>query len=335
MKRLKNIGKNLALSVASLALCFILTELALKIAGYGDLEVYDWDPAVYWKLRPNQNCYTKINHQPVHVNSHGVRGPEFAIPKPPGVIRILSLGDSTGFGWGLSDEQTYSRLLEKQLNASIKTGPRFEVINAGCNAYGYPQLKSFFIHHGLAFQPDYVLIGGANLWTDFTEDASEQFKSAMRRRIFLKNLSRRLAIYHFFFESQFGGLYHKYRTRFIPVDPNKDKIFTSNTSDPLAFFEKSLRELFQAVQTNHIAPVIINTPVDQKNFTNQTFVDLLAMRKRVANEMNVPIVDLDTPDWPPAQKNVYLEGDYVHLNALGNQIVADHLTERFIHLVRK
>jgi len=334
MKRFKSLAKNIALSALSLLVCFGLCELGLKLAGYGNLEVYDWDPYVYWKLRPNQDCYTKINHQPVHINSFGTRGPEFALPKPAGVIRILSLGDSTCFGWGVGNDETYSRLLEKKLNESRKGGARFEVINAGCNAYGYPQLKSYLKHHGVGYQADYVLIGSANLWTDFTEEASPEFKSSMRKRIVLKNLSRRMALYHFIFESQFGGIYHKYRTRFIPVDPTKDKIFTESSTNLTDFFAANLKETIQIAQTNHIKPIVLDFPIDRAGYTNVYFDEILAMRKRVAKDLGIPLIDLDTPDWPPAQKKVYLEGDYVHLNVLGNQIVAEKITQLFTQLIQ-
>jgi len=49
-------------------------------------------------------------------NSFGLRSPEVAVPKPAGTFRILSLGDSRTFGWGLADEATYSRRLERLLS---------------------------------------------------------------------------------------------------------------------------------------------------------------------------------------------------------------------------
>src|ERR1051325_5198969 len=211
MKRLKALSINLAVAATSLLVCVLLLEVVLRFCGFGNLEIYAADPHVYWRLKANQDCFTKVDHQPVHINAKSTRGPDFEIPKPPGVMRILSIGDSTTFGWGLSDEQTYSRLLEKKLNEFVQASAsassaysgsskgskpqRLEVINAGCNAWGYPQLKSFFTHYGIAMQPDYVLIGGANLWTDFTEEGSPEFKRAMARRGFLKNTLRRPPLY--------------------------------------------------------------------------------------------------------------------------------------------
>jgi lysophospholipase L1-like esterase len=361
MKRLKAISINLALMAGSLLLCVIVCEIALKIAGFGNLEIYQTDPYVYWRLKPNQDCFTKVDHRPVHVNAHATRGADFEVPKPPGVIRILSLGDSVTFGWGLSDDETYSHVLEKKLNEfreaslsaqsvlrfqtnasgvleGVANGPklRFEVINAGCNAWGYPQLKSFFTHYGLQWQPDYVIIAGANLWTEFTEEASPQFKKAMERRVFLKNLVRRSALYHFLFEREMvGGLYNRLRTRFIPIDPTRDKIFTGGSTNPVAFFEKHLREFIEIAQTNHVQPILLTIPQDRSSYTNETTEQVLAMRGRLAKEMNMPEVNLATGGWPPPGKSVYLEADYVHLTPGGNQDVAEKLTQLFSKIDRK
>jgi len=61
-------------------------------------------------------------------NSDGFRDREVA-PKQPGVIRIVTLGDSSTFGWGADPDHTYRRLLEERLNDG--SGPRFEVLNLG------------------------------------------------------------------------------------------------------------------------------------------------------------------------------------------------------------
>lgn len=114
-QRGKRLLQNLALSGGVFLLCFVVCELALRFAGYGNLEIYEPHPKLYWRLKPNQDCFTKVDRKPVHINAHGTRGPEFQIEKPPGTFRILSLGDSRTFGWGVADEDTYSRRLEQLL----------------------------------------------------------------------------------------------------------------------------------------------------------------------------------------------------------------------------
>src|SRR6266850_3822339 len=133
--RWKRLAQNLALSLGVFLLCAGAFELLLRLNGYGNLEIYEPDPLLYWRLKPNQNCYTKVDHKPVHINSHGTRGPEFQSQKPTNSFRIISLGDSKTFGWGLSESETYSSLLEKWLQERVGTHYRVEVVNAGVNAY--------------------------------------------------------------------------------------------------------------------------------------------------------------------------------------------------------
>ena len=53
----------------------------------------------------------------VNINSKSLRDYEYAYTKPKDVYRILVLGDSFTFGWGVPFENTFSKVLEKkQLN---------------------------------------------------------------------------------------------------------------------------------------------------------------------------------------------------------------------------
>ena len=79
--RWRRLGQNLALSIGVFLLCVLACELALRFAGYGNLEIYEPDAKLYWRLRPNQDCYTKVDHRPVHISAQGTRGPEFATAK--------------------------------------------------------------------------------------------------------------------------------------------------------------------------------------------------------------------------------------------------------------
>ena len=49
------------------------------------------------------------------INSHGVRGEEPELPRPAGRQRILTLGDSSFFGFLVSDENVYTHYLERIL----------------------------------------------------------------------------------------------------------------------------------------------------------------------------------------------------------------------------
>lgn len=53
--------QNLALSGVVFLLCIAAVEFVLRLCGYGNLEIYEPDPKLYWKLKPNQDCFTKID----------------------------------------------------------------------------------------------------------------------------------------------------------------------------------------------------------------------------------------------------------------------------------
>ena len=214
--RSKRVLQNLAILSATILVFLIGLEITLRLAGYGNVEVYDPDPVLYWKLRPNQDCFTKIGRHPVHINSRGTRGPEFQLPKPPGTFRILSLGDSKTFGWGVSEADTYSARLERLLQEHAGPGTKIEVINAGCNAWSYPQMRFYFRDIGLQYQPDLILIGDGNFWTQFSENNSPEFIESFMNRVRLKNFFRRFATFHYIVEDKFKGLYESQRAKFIP-----------------------------------------------------------------------------------------------------------------------
>ncbi len=96
----------------------------------------------------------------VKINSAGLRDREFNLTKPQEAHRILVLGDSTTFGWGVPQEKTYPKLLEQKLNASPPTGwPRHvEVVNTGVGNYNTAQEVAYFKERGRLFQPNMVLL---------------------------------------------------------------------------------------------------------------------------------------------------------------------------------
>jgi lysophospholipase L1-like esterase len=114
-------------------------------------------------LLPDQRLFFRMpagRREPPITNSWGLRGPEPG-PKTSEVFRILSLGESSTFGWELAADETYSALLERSL-AEID-GRRVQVVNAGVPAYTSFQGWLFLESRGPALEPDAVLFYfGAN-----------------------------------------------------------------------------------------------------------------------------------------------------------------------------
>lgn len=92
----------------------------------------------------------------IRTNSSGLRGSEVSIPKPPGVFRIVMLGDDSTLAPEVNEADTFSAQLQELLQEHTKL--RVEVINAGvegfCPLLSYLQVK----HSLLAMEPDLFVL---------------------------------------------------------------------------------------------------------------------------------------------------------------------------------
>jgi lysophospholipase L1-like esterase len=114
------------------------------------------DPNVGFIHVPDQQGY--LDDGLATINALGLRGPLPEIPKPEGQLRILVVGDSMMFGWGVNDDQTFVVQLEQQLRQGFP-GRRLDVINGGVSAYDLKHDARFLRHFAPMLQPDIVLVG--------------------------------------------------------------------------------------------------------------------------------------------------------------------------------
>ena len=91
----------------------------------------------------------------VTVNSLGMRGPERVPSKRPGPARILLLGDSFAFGWGVEQEEAFGARLERLLTERV--GP-VEVWSAAVPGWSTDQHYLYLHTRGLGLAPDLVLL---------------------------------------------------------------------------------------------------------------------------------------------------------------------------------
>ena len=324
--------KNLLLvTIPTMLVCLLAVELPLRMAGYGKLEIYEPDPALFWRLKPNQDGLTKVDRKPFHINSRGTRGPEFDLVKAPGAIRIVSLGDSRTFGWGLSDEETYSAVLSTSLQKRLGDRPKIEVINAGVNAWSLPQMYAYFRHDALAYKPDYVVIADGNGWTQFVEGADPTFVRKFMWSVRLKNLLRRFALYHYVIEVKLEDVYQKYREKFIPIDPHNDPLYKEQQqSDPDRVFREAIEGLCRLALAEGVTPVLLYLPTRVE--LGQEPSAVYKAKAAIAHAFNIPFVDL-TPFLKDRGKALYLDADPVHLDVTGNKIIAEALADSLEPLI--
>jgi GDSL-like Lipase/Acylhydrolase family len=114
------------------------------------------NPRIIYGLRPNISVLS--HDKPVMTNTHGFRGPEYGTLKSDKTIRIVGLGDSVMFGWGVSNEEYYLALLSEYLNQSAPDGYRWEIINTAVPGYNTAMEVETFRTKGLDYHPDLVII---------------------------------------------------------------------------------------------------------------------------------------------------------------------------------
>jgi len=112
-------------------------------------------------MEPNISVYTdgyqyRVPYFKVETNNEGLRGREFEREKPEDTIRILAIGDSHTFGWGVNKSDRYTTKTETRLNNSLDKN--VEIINAGVSGWGIREFKNFYLERGRSYETDFVLV---------------------------------------------------------------------------------------------------------------------------------------------------------------------------------
>lgn len=89
----------------------------------------------------------------VKINSDGFRDDEYATGRSD-KRRIVVLGDSLTFGWGVEMERSFEHLLEREFDSVSPT----ELINFGTGNYNTTQQLNLFKEKGLEYEPDDVFL---------------------------------------------------------------------------------------------------------------------------------------------------------------------------------
>jgi hypothetical protein len=158
--------KKLALMLAGVVVALLAAELLVRAVGAA--------PKVYAirKGRFQLSHNPKIGYEPVPLvytgrdlsfydylgasNSSGFRDREHTVAKPPGVYRIVVLGDSIAAGLHVErNEDVFPPILERLLE---QAGLRAEVINLAVSGYNTQQEVEMLRDKGLQYHPDLVLV---------------------------------------------------------------------------------------------------------------------------------------------------------------------------------
>ena len=133
---------------------------AKEFARKDTVEVHGQGLGGYSKFFPNEIKTTKNpdtgERIPVTINSSGFRGREFSTQKAAGVVRVLTMGASSTFGYYNHDDETYPFRLEQLLNERCAGTARFEVINFAIPHATSTNVANMLLAEGIALTPDVV-----------------------------------------------------------------------------------------------------------------------------------------------------------------------------------
>ena len=164
--------KLLAVAIASLV-SLLLGEAGLRLFGIKPLYVnpeqatfWQYHSRLGWHHRPGQNGrFAKQQFDTsVEINQHGLRDRDYPLQRVEGMERVLVLGDSFTWGFGVEQEQIFTEVIENSTED-------VEVINAGVSGFSPDQELIWLQEQGMRFQPDLVLLvlSGNDVWGNHQE----------------------------------------------------------------------------------------------------------------------------------------------------------------------
>jgi len=193
--RLSGLLGRLLLAGVSLGVCALAVEAAARLVvalqsarphTVGSLRRYH--PTLGWDRPPGGTARHRHAEFSVDVrfNARGLRGPDRGHAKPPGVRRVLLLGDSFTEGYTVEERHTVRAVLERGLN-SPGCG-RHEVLNGGVSGYGTDQAYLFFRQEGRRYRPDVVvLLFFGNDLADNSRGRKKPYFDVEQGRLVLRN----------------------------------------------------------------------------------------------------------------------------------------------------
>ncbi|MFW8601263.1 SGNH/GDSL hydrolase family protein [Desulfobacterota bacterium M19] len=165
-----HIVKNIVLLAVSIFTSLLIIEILLPFLKIKGIERFvflrrmpivqyiygEYKPIVEYTLRPNiKNAhlqYKDYTNYTFSTNKYGFRGADWDLAKNR--RNVLVLGDSFAFGWGVNNDQTFSYILNKELE---KKNPDFQVINLAQSGYFLDQVVNNFRLHRDLLHPEIVI----------------------------------------------------------------------------------------------------------------------------------------------------------------------------------
>ena len=267
------------------------------------LKVDSPNPNIGHLQRPNS--FAKLMKVDIKINSDGFRDQEYPIQKKSGKRRIIFLGDSITFGWGVEKESTYEYLIESELNNQNPT----EIINLGSGNYNTVQEVNLFIDKGLKYNPDEVVL------FYFINDAETVPEKSVLQIVSRSQLFT-------FFWSRFKLIEHR-----LGITPNYIFYYKDLYSDGKPGWrdaQNAFLLLKEVCVKNNIALKVITLP-DLHELKDYPFIGEHMLLKNFLDEHSILNIDL-TNQFVDLEnsKLLWVASDDTHPNTLGHKLIAQY-----------
>lgn len=260
--------------------------------------MYSRDRFLFWRLNQNEKLM---------VNAAGFRGPQVNLEKKEGVFRIICLGDSITFGYGLNYTQSYPKLLEDLLNKSTFSLIRYEVINAGVPGYTALQGIRFYKSRFRKYDADMLIVffGSNDFDNNFYRDREIIIRSnwLLDTDNFLNNFRFYRFLKFVIFKLTFAG-----------------KNFPQRVS--LQEFRSIMDEFEQIAESEGIG-ILFVFPVWLEAGT-------LVKNNKIDRE---PLVDIYTAFLRRDNPSIIISEDGIHPNYLGQKIIAREIYKKLTEVI--
>jgi len=298
----------------------LIGEGVFRLLGYGKVVHYDHSAELGWVNRPHQNTRT-VGGWSVRTSSAGFRDREYRRTKPGGVLRILLVGDSFTFGYGVAEDSTYGKQLERLLRRAGPSCEGVQVINAGVNGYNTLQEVAFVRVIGIEYAPDIVLVG----FTPNDIMGAAEAKTMLRFPL-LRKLLAESALYQFFAPRTKAVLLRKQRRAY---EETMSKFLQLPDSAVLARWQQVRAALadLQAIAKQHsFQPVVVVLPSERQVLGTEGTSPQKLFRA-LETETGLPVVDLLPPLIQAADQgaSLFLDEPTRHPSPSGHAVAAREL----------
>ncbi|HTQ79070.1 MAG TPA: GDSL-type esterase/lipase family protein [Thermoanaerobaculia bacterium] len=321
------------LLLLSLALSLLLGEGVLRLLSRNWLQVLDVEMWRYARFVKKASSYKDVveEHRPnadaflmggrVRTDDHGFRLPDPATEarRQPGSRKVIALGDSLTFGWGVPEGETYADQLERQLDiACPRLGGRpVTVWNAGIGNCNTSMELARYRRFLRPLHPDWLILGY------FVNDAEpdpvipqnplywRSALAALASARFLKSSEVQLRDYKLYYH----GLYEAGRPGWVRA-------------------QQALGELGALLREDGIPATLILLPELHEPRAFGTFADVYARVGNLGRESGFEVID-PSLDFPAGPGNAFwVSPDDAHPNRRAQAIFARALARSRYACVR-